>query len=91
MSGAQQAEQRHRGAADDEVRFKPVLALALIQNHLQESQSHAQQAQPNEVDPGIPRVDSLRTRNGGSKIRKKVRIRESTPTGMLMRKIHRQL
>ena len=38
-----------------------------------------------------PDLNPLRTRNGGSKIRKKVRISEITPTGMLMRKIHRQL
>ena len=41
---------RQSGAGNDEVRFKPVLALTLIQNYLQESQAHTQQAQPNEVD-----------------------------------------
>ena len=48
--GRDQSEHRQRGAGNDEVRFKPVLALSLIQNHLQESQAHTQQAQPNEID-----------------------------------------
>ena len=49
--GRHQPDQRQSGAGNDEVRFKPVLALPLIQNYLQESQAHTQQAQPNEVDP----------------------------------------
>ena len=52
--GRHQPDHRQSGAGNDEVRFKPVLALSLIQNHLQESQAHAQQAQPNEVDSGLP-------------------------------------
>ena len=50
IRAATRPNRRDSGTDNDEVRFKPVLALSFVQNHLQESQAHAEQAQPDEID-----------------------------------------
>ena len=48
------ANQPHDGnhrAADDEVRAEPIIALAFIQDHLEKTQAHTQQPQPDVINP----------------------------------------
>ena len=87
---ADQPHSRNQSAADDEVRAEPIIPLALIKNHLKKAQAHAEQPQPDVIDSQAAQASAHQV---GRVVRSETSssTREITPTGILMKKIHRQV
>ncbi len=87
------AHQRHYGndrEGDNEAGAEPILALALIQGHLQAADSGGQQGLGRHSRPVNICLRNF-SRNGGSSSMRALNTSDSTATGTLIRNSHRQL
>ena len=85
-------EQRGNGddsERHDKVRLKPVVALALVEHNLQRTQTQGHETEADVVDRGLLQLTALHV----GRVLNQARVSkiERMPTGILMKKIQRQV